>query len=351
MTRAVDFRARQKNINQDIKRIENDMQNIIKETERVQGIAANASEIISDLDRQFEKQTGLTGKDIQFLFIATFLQVVRWWCLDNTKLRISSSAGDVLTAKCVPKTWENILLSSVPYDAISNISGVDTGLSGTTHRYRTLGHDPILGWIFGPINILSDSLTKSNVITTYSVQDMKIIGMYSGGTLGAINQAILEVKRDKYNLPAAVLKQALHFSSDAFTKQGLPIPFLGTIAPDVAKTLMTKFNVDMYASVRSAALAVLINKLIAYAHFVFFDGDSEKDIKLYEVRTRKIVTYSNILASCSNMAYVAATKDFKKLDIGGIIVTLYRLFNDIEFIRKLKHEFVYGNFEQMVKGE
>lgn len=61
----------------------------------------------------------------------------------------------------IPPTKAEILTGSVPYDAIktgAHVSG--TGLSGTTHRYRTLGHDPILGWIFGTANILTNSLTK-----------------------------------------------------------------------------------------------------------------------------------------------------------------------------------------------
>jgi len=46
---------------------------------------------------------------------------------------------------------------------------------------------------------------------------------------------------------------------------------------------------------------------------------------LYEVRTRKILTYSNVLATGSNVIYVALFKDLTRLDVGGMLVTLYRL--------------------------
>ena len=35
-----------------------------------------------------------------------------------------------------------------------------------------------MGWIFGPTNILTDSLTKSDIITTYAVNNMKIHSLY-----------------------------------------------------------------------------------------------------------------------------------------------------------------------------
>ena len=129
------------------------------EAQRVATVAHNAPKILDDLDREFEQKTKLNGLDITFLFLATAIQCARWYILDNAKFRITASEGDKLMAGVVPKNWQNILLASVPYDAVKGGAQFDAGLAGTTHRFRTLGHDPIMGWIFGPVNILSDSLT------------------------------------------------------------------------------------------------------------------------------------------------------------------------------------------------
>ena len=59
----------------------------------------------------------------------------------------------------------------------------------------------------------------------------------------------------------------------------------------------------------------------------------------------------------SNVIYVAVSaylgneNAVKKLDIGGFVVTLYRLITDSEFIRQVKHEFVYREFNQLVLNE
>ena len=126
------------------------------------------------------------------------------------------------------------------------------------------------------------------------------------------------------------------------------MPCISTLSPDIQQQLVLKFNVDIFSVFRSAGIALLINSIIGYAHFMFFDGDGEKDLKFYEVRTKKILTYSNMMSSCANLAYLYASKDFKKLDIGGILVALYRNFQDRKFIHKLKQDFIYEKFEKIV---
>ena len=77
------------------------------------------------------------------------------------------------------------------------------------------------------------------------------------------------------------------------------------------------------------------------------------DIKrdLYEVRTRKILSYSNALATSSNIIYTAITKNFTKLDVGGAVVTLYRLITDYSFISKVKYEFINEILDNELRQE
>ena len=41
----------------------------------------------------------------------------------------------------------------------------------------------------------------------------------------------------------------------------------------------------------------------------------------------------------------------RHLDLGGLLVTIDRLRRDRKFIRDLKHEFVYGSFNEMIRGK
>ena len=77
---------------------------------------------------------------------------------------------------------------------------------------------------------------------------------------------------------------------------------------------------------------------------------SVDDPKLYEVRTRKIILYSNTIASVSNVIAAAITKNPKILDVGGLLVTITRLFTDIRFITRVKQEFVESQLDLHFKG-
>ena len=334
-----------------------DMRETANESVRVADVARNAKQTLEDLDAEFEKRTDLDKIDVTFLFFATALQCIRQYILANDKFRLTASEGDKLVANVVPKSLHDILLNSVPFDATTRADGFTTSteLSGYTHRYRTLGHDPIMGWVFGPMNILSDSLTKYNILESYSVQNMVIVGQIP--TTQVFSKGYEQIKADKYNLPAAVLRQAIHFGSDYFTKQGLPLPFISTIDNDFSKTLLTRFNVDMWSVTRGAGVAVLVNSLVSYIHQLFYNESIHCTHKLYEVKTRKILSYSNLIASASNVIYVAASSYFgdvsavRKLDVGGILVTFWRLINDPKFINQVKREFIMESFNEMIHGK
>ena len=59
-----------------------------REAGRVADVARDVHIIVSDLDRQFEKATGLKKRDIKFLFFATALQVVRQYVLTKFPERL-----------------------------------------------------------------------------------------------------------------------------------------------------------------------------------------------------------------------------------------------------------------------
>lgn len=342
------------NLNSDLARLQEDAR-------RVAEVMRNAPRILEELDKQFCEATNLTRTDVIFLFIATGLQCLRQYVFASDQFRLEANEGDKLIKKVVPKGWENLLLEPVPYDAIQRtpefkeeVGG--TGLSGSTHRFRTLGHDPLFGWVFGPVNIITDSLTKSDVITTYSVSGMKISGMYEAGTIGAFNDCYSSVAAEKHLLPVATIRQALHFGSDYFTKQGLPLPVIGTLNNDFAKTLVTRFNVDMYSVMRSAALSTMINYIVMFVHSLFYIESEGVSREMHAVRTRKILSYSNILASTSNIIYVAVNGylgnagALKKLDVGGLLVTIHRMVSDYRYVAQIKKEFLEKKFHKIVMG-
>jgi len=95
--------------------------------------------------------------------------------------------------------------AKVPYDRISP----KDGLTPRTHRLASLGHDPILGLIFGVMDIISGKCTFIDPSGAWKVIDNP---QFSGTP----------------NPVEALVKVVFHGFSDVFTKQGLPIPFMAS---------------------------------------------------------------------------------------------------------------------------
>ena len=93
--------------------------------------------------------------------------------------------------------------AKVPYDVVSP----KVGLTPNVHRLAALGHDPLLGLVFGVRDIISRSCTFID----------------KSGAWRVINNPNHEGTRNPLE---ALVKVVVHGFSDVFTEQGLPPPFL-----------------------------------------------------------------------------------------------------------------------------
>jgi len=372
----------------------------------------NVGELLTDIDSDFSKVTGIVNKkDLSLLFVATGLLCAKWIIMGqlipldfdfshdpNARDRINHDEGDDLAEekrkdddkfKDVEDESKNysedgyrtvgqIIFRPVPYDAtkktaldelektfgtsVQNL--VPDGLGGKSKRWLTYGHDPVLGWLFGTINIMTRSVTFKPGFDTHKVTEkhIKVITDEVTTFPNECRHAFYSYKEDNKRLGAAVFKQGLHMLADKYTKIGLPIPFLST---EKAKELLEKGWNSVEASEaikktikklgKNAAIigaqfviALLINEIIKAIHLLMFDETIDGDIRLYQVRTRKILITANCISSASNILVSAgiavATKNpiegAKRLDIGGFVETIHRLIVDTKFIEEIKREYV-----------
>lgn len=392
-----ELRRRRANISNNAQATLDNMQVLADESNRVADVAHNAQQILDDLDREFERQTGLDSIDVKFLFVATALQMCRWLIIselskitdeqiksgrvkdndksikdmerkkrDSFKNRYDKEQGGKWEHNKSEKhrSWLNILYDGVPYDVTVGSPNFGVKMEGGKHRIHTLGHDPVLGWIFGTINILSDTITLENFSTYKISYEPKPKHWSEISNIGwAFMEAIDSIKEDKHRLPAAIFAQGLHFASDITTNMGLPIPILETFSPEIAgklydsgyDTLCMMKDIAVVAS--QAVVAILINMIISLIHGLYYDPQKYSSREIYEAKTRKIIMYSNLISTTSNLLLVGGSMALgnegaiKSLDVGGLIITIHRLVTDTKFIRKIKEEFIFGEFNKMIQGD
>jgi hypothetical protein len=165
----------------------------------------------------------------------------------------------------------------VPYDAANNQNlNIDIdGLNSRTHRFQSLGHDPILGFIFGVKDILNGEFTAIDINGDFITQSInmsnhpEMLGMSLFNAIGTVIG---------------------HLKSDIATPAGLPAPLMALlqlIPGEFNGHTFTKITRDMYVQgynfnhfLAMSVPVMIIEVLVRLLYFVkrhWKDGYSMKD--------------------------------------------------------------------------
>lgn len=357
----------------------NRLDSSIHECARVEGIARDASAIYDAYSKEFSERTGLTKLDWGFLFSATALQMLRQYLLTAFPERLDDqSAAEAVEGKDRVRdereqrkedprkhryynpSIDEILIHPVPFDANVGADGALSGAGSLGHRGATPGHDPIVGLVVGTSNIATSTLTnwtfdswhiKSGERKNGGKQDVfgnhadtfKVFSMTA-------DKLLRQGKEGRTKVAAALGKEVEHLRTDMNTKKGLPLPIVGALSPKFASTL-ADYGVDFANTLnvgKQATYAALINTLTAMLHGLFYNPEKDGAITLYKVRTKKILLYSNTIASLTNAMAVWYSGNPRYLDLGGYAVNLYQLVTSADFIERVRKDFIVGKFDNLI---
>lgn len=422
--------------------ISEDMNKYIQDNNDLLDTYRMLDDVIADIDEEFAGKTSIRNKkDQMFLWTAIALQTARWILLPEFKtdeiteiiedkndrndagkegekdeegskkyLDDNDDSSDNKDGSSDDKDnaednkddsedeskyldWQEYFKRPVPYDALNGdgtketeIKGVtpkDKNLAGKNHHSATLGHDPVLGYIFGTINIMTYTLTfhKSN-LQTNRVELMgkaKTTVAEEVGFVHTFSQAIGAEIDDTKRIPAAVSRQAIHMASDYNTKMGLPLPFLtaekqqeflkkGWNSKELKRIINSlKTYAAHNAGVVSAQLLIslFINLVIQSLHKMMYDEESDGILELYQARTKKILAVSNTIASLMNFVYVAGNvivgvhttnaetiaHGLKKIDIGGYVETVHQIVSNCKLQEQIRRKYLEDRlYEKFVEN-
>lgn len=382
-------------------RVANDIVNDQRIEEIINSSVIEYGKNLDRIDYEFKQLTKLQDSDAGFVFGATAFQIIRIILINRlTKIELAGK-GSLETSlkdlqKKIFKSFDNtpgenhLLYASkrhilenrgVPYDATSFADFNNGIFKGANHRFGTLGHDPLLGLIFGTANIMTNTITcpPNNTMfkgidlcpktfnVTYDIggQNPHIVSADPFGVsaqfltplmlASAANRILVEPDA----AAAALIKQIIHIGTDLYTPMGIQLPFENLILDKATTEKLTSY-VNMGDIVKvggQAAGAIAINWLVAALHGCSLfnkDDGTEFCSEMHQVRTKKILLISNSIATSSSVIQAAITKNPRNLDIGGAAVLIYRLFTDMKFISKLKQEFMTSElakvYDQRVQG-
>lgn len=355
--------------------VENDLKYKIK-------VCSNTKNIINDALKEFEDLTSIINKnDISFFIFSIILQGGIKYLIKKLRMMNDKELAENTpfhkeehsirsNIKRYYVTKDEIEINPVPFDAIrkeyinkwyKDNNEIKPGFSGGNHRTRALGHDPILGLIFGTANIMTSTITRYDLIS-WHVSTMKHEVIKRGGNISIENldticerasttsifSSIIDRLRNEgtegwITLGYALLKEIVHLFSDLPSKQSLPIPIISVFSPDLAKDL-SLYGLNTGTVVQGGIAVKLTNWIIGFLHGLM--RKDEEDVKLYKVRTEKIIMYSNIFSTISDLGYTLFisflddTKAMQKFDLGGYLVSYYQICSSSEIIAEIERTFI-----------
>ena len=217
-----------------------------------------------------------------------------------------------------PKEMEklaNSKKSKVPFDAQDNRNTTEyvERLSAYYHRLLSLGHDPLLGFIFGVYDIMHGTMTTIDKSGKIVCQVME-------------NYA----DRKESDIVSAIAKQIIHFKSDITTSMGLPAPLMGlfnllqfgnigeeelTVAEIVQGMYYEGFDFIHFCSQSMSVIVIELIVRLGYAIKRIKEGNKVKDsipISLNRSKHPKLATMlfiGHIGATAVNAGKVYFTKN------------------------------------------
>lgn len=343
-------------------------------------VCDNTDKLLAKADESFSELTSVfNNKDLAFLELSTMLQAVAKYLIKRFREMSDKEIADKnplhfeehsnrKNSRYYASTKE-IIANPVPFDAIRKThtrkwfkeNGIENpNFSGANHRTTALGHDPILGMIFGTANIMTSTITRSDFLSwhvnTLMHKELSNNGKISAKYLDTICErastadifySIIErIKNEKGKgwsaLGIALLKEIVHLSTDLPSRQSLPIPVVATFSPGLAKKL-SFYGLNTGTIVEGSLAIKIINWLIAFLHRLTMEPSEDEG--LFQVRTQKILMYSDTIATVSDIgysmikAYLGDKNTMQKFDLGGYIVTLSQICKTQSFIAAMNTKY------------
>lgn len=356
---------------------------IVEESEQQEGMNCKLEDLFSEeelnknsqeiklLNKEFNSLHKLDKYDIAISALATIVGVI----VDIVLIGIPEKGPDGLEAGTLSnfirkkfnevfsaeemKKLANSKKSKVSFDAQDNRNTTEyvEGLSAYYHRLLSLGHDPLLGFVFGVYDIMNGTMTtidKSGKIVCQVMEN------YSD--------------RKEIDIVSAIAKQIAHFKSDITTSMGLPAPLMGlfnllqfgefgeeeqTIAEIVQGMYYEGFDFIHFCSQSMSVIVIELIVRIGYAIKRIKEGNEVKDsipISLNRDKHPKLATMlfvSHAGASTLNAGKVYFKKNPMAINYSQWVAFANYLYKQFKWVivqkPSLREEYIEGVLNSEIK--
>lgn len=251
------------------------------------------------------------------------------------------------------KLESSILSDQIPFDIPDN----------EFFRHKdALGYNQWLGWVFGVLNIMTDTVTTKK-LRSFSV-DQPLGGMSHPTIVQKISTPIhlmlpvMTSANIKNSLLAAVVREAgvlnvtkapprevAMLLAHTFAEEEKNLAFLqevGGAAAYLPKEL--NWGAAVWSLTRDTAVAAFLNQVITAIHALMYDPEEDGPVESYAIRTNKVLTVSSAIAAAFNSLPALIEQNPAKIDFAGVITTCLSVFNSTRFWIDVKTEYLCSQY-------
>ena len=362
----------------------------------------HANEFSNQLDERFKQETGLTSKDITVLFVATAIRVSCYYLFShvmssdevhedhkanedaklNTEYPVDTmsdmdlvslvnSARDMPSAISQSREMAHLFRAGKPKSAVIKLNNqiiadtipFDIPDNDFFRHNDVLGFDSILGWIFGVMNIMTDTVTTRkmesfSVSRVMGTSEAPRITRRISTPLHLIYPIVTHMPKHKESFLAAVVREAQVLNVAKGSSDDLRRILRRTMEIEEKNRLVidgvensSGFDLSIKEIAVHLAHTAFINQLITAVHAIQYDPTTDGDITTYAIRTNKILTISNGIAALLDSIPVLVVQDISKLDFAGIISACQSLFCSTKFWIEVKTNYLVSEYKVKIDKE
>lgn len=253
-----------------------------------------------------------------------------------------------------------ILGDSIPFDMPDN---------EFFQRKDALGYDKWLGWVFGVLNIMTDTVTTRKM-RSFSVEQPMGSGQHPTivqkiSTPVHLVLPVMASGNIKNSLLAAVVREAGVLEVTKAPPEEVAMLLARTFAEEEKNLALLQeagnaanyipeeldWGAAIWGITRDTAVAAFLNQVITAIHALMYDPETDGPVETYAIRTNTVLTVSSAIAAMFNSLPALIEQNPAKIDFAGIITTCLSVFNSTRFWIDVKTEYLLRAYQPGVEEQ
>ena len=226
-----------------------------------------------------------------------------------------------------------------------------------------MANKPILGWLFGVLNILTGTVTTTRLksfLVDFNVESSMpyAIGQPISTISDVVKPVIQNAAMCKDSIISAVMQEAriLGFCKadsqqlfEMFERAQILEQNLTRLEGSVSNILST-CKEELVECIEGIGISASLNTLVSAIHAITYN-ENDGDLDTFCIRTNRIIVYANAISAMINSTPSLLAEDWASMDYAGFITAIITKIQSDRFWINIKAQFLNSKYMEALEKE